>query len=330
MKPKTLILMVVAIACGLVASYMTSRVIADRSDKPTDEKVTVLVARKNIPMGTLVKDPEQWFEEKQFTKGEEPKKAIRSFDELKDKRLNKPLSAEQFVTPDDMASKEQDGLAQFMQKGKRAFALKVDAASQVGGFVLPHSRVDIVSIVRRNENETYSKIILQDILVLAVDTSSTRPDDKQAVIANTVTVQVTPQQAEVLSLAQELGSLKLILRAYGDEEKVTTAGTRPKEITQSGNDRGEGQDDVIEGSSRGRPLNLDKIPALPKEIKTGSVAEVKPVEAPKTHTLTIYNGDAVTRAVFTVKDKEGGVETKVDKAHEPAPKPAVKTPATKS
>src|SRR5438128_170250 len=157
MKPKTLILMVVAIACGLVASYMTSRVIADRSDKPTDEKVTVLVARKNIPMGTLVKDPEQWFEEKQFTKGEEPKKAIRIFEELKDKRMNKPLSAEQFVTPDDLASKEQEGLSGSMQRGKRGFAIKVDAASSVGGFVLPHSRVDIVSVVQRNENETYSK-----------------------------------------------------------------------------------------------------------------------------------------------------------------------------
>ncbi|HEV3447525.1 MAG TPA: Flp pilus assembly protein CpaB, partial [Gemmataceae bacterium] len=242
MKPKTLILMVVAIACGLVASYMTSRVIADRSDKPTDEKVTVLVARKNLTMGTYIKDPEQLFEEKQFTKGEEPKKAIRNFEELKEKRLNKPLSAEQFVTPDDVQTKDQDGLSSVMQKGKRAFAIKVDAASSVGGFVLPHSRVDIVSVVQRNDNETYSKIILQDILVLAVDQGKDRPDDKQAVIANTVTVQVTPQQAEVLTLAQRLGTLNLLLRAYGDEEKVTTAGTRPKEITQAGNDKGESQE----------------------------------------------------------------------------------------
>src|SRR5947209_18885435 len=113
--------------------------------------------------------------------------------------MNKPLSGEQFVTPDDLASKEQECLFGSMQRGKRGFAIKVDAASSVGGFVLPHSRVDIVSVVQRNENETYSKIILQNILVLAVDTSSTRPDDKQAVIANTVTVQVTTQQAEVLT-----------------------------------------------------------------------------------------------------------------------------------
>ncbi|HEV3084833.1 MAG TPA: Flp pilus assembly protein CpaB [Gemmataceae bacterium] len=339
MKPKTLILMVVAIACGLVASYMTSRVIADRSDKPTDEKVTVLVARKNLTMGTYIKDPEQLFEEKQFTKGEEPKKAIRNFEELKDKRLNKPLSAEQFVSPDDVQTKDQDGLSAVMTKGKRAFAIKVDAASSVGGFVLPHSRVDIVSVVQRNENETYSKIILQDILVLAVDQGKDRPDDKQAVIANTVTVQVTPQQAEVLTLAQRLGTLSLLLRAYGDEEKIITGGITPKGITQSGNnDRGEGQDEQFtEGTSRGRPFGIGNIPDVPKNGKpapTTPVAEVKAVDAPpppKTHTLTIYNGDAVIRAVFTLpKDKEGTVEKKIDKAPEPTTKPATKTPATKS
>jgi pilus assembly protein CpaB len=338
MKPKTLILMVVAIACGLVASYMTSRVIADRSDKQTDEKVTVLVARKNLTMGTYIKDPEQLFEEKQFTKGEEPKKAIRNFEELKDKRLNKPLSAEQFVSPDDVQTKDQDGLSSVMTKGKRAFAIKVDAASSVGGFVLPHSRVDIVSVVQRNENETYSKIILQDILVLAVDQGKDRPDDKQAVIANTVTVQVTPQQAEVLTLAQRLGTLNLLLRAYGDEEKVTTAGTRPKEITQAGNDKGESQEEQFgSDGTRGRPLGLGGIPELPKNTKPSTPiaevkpAEVKPVEPPKTHTLTIYNGDAVIRAVFTLpKDKEGAVEKKIDKTPEPTTKPATKTPATKS
>jgi pilus assembly protein CpaB len=341
MKPKTLILMVVAIACGLVASYMTSRVIADRSDKPTDEKVTVLVARKNLTMGTYIKDPEQLFEEKQFTKGEEPKKAIRNFEELKDKRLNKPLSAEQFVTPDDVATKDQDGLSAVMQKGKRAFAIKVDAASSVGGFVLPHSRVDIVSVVQRNENETYSKIILQDILVLAVDQGKDRPDDKTAIIGNTVTVQVTPQQAEVLTLAQRLGTLNLLLRAYGDEEKVTTAGTRPKEITQAGNgDKGDSQEEQFGGEgARGKPLGLGSIPELPKTTKPSTpVAEVKPAEVkpvevpppPKTHTLTIYNGDAVIRAVFTLpKDKEGAVDKKSDKAPEQTTKPAAKTPVTK-
>jgi pilus assembly protein CpaB len=345
MKPKTLILMVVAIGCGLVASYMTSRVIADKSDKPVEEKVAVLVARQNITMGTVVKDPEKLFEEKQFTKGEEPKKAIRSFDDIKNKILNKPLGAEQFVTADDLTDKENSGLSQFMTKGMRAVAIKVDAGSSVGGFVLPHTRVDVVSVVKQNEHNTYSKIILQNVLVLAVDTIQNKPDDKNAIVSNTVTLQVTPQQAEALTMATELGKLNLILRAYGDEEKVATTGITPKGVTQGGQDRGEeGTGFVEEGPRRTGLGGLSKIPDVPKETKPVTttptqVVEVKPVEPPpppKTHTLTIYNGDNVTRAVFTLNDKdvpsEAKIQKKIDKAGEPtgaANKPAISPQAKK-
>ena len=71
MKPKTLILLGVAIACGLGASYMTSRLLAERQsdDEP---KITVLVARKALNMGEPIKAPEELFQEKKFTRGDEP------------------------------------------------------------------------------------------------------------------------------------------------------------------------------------------------------------------------------------------------------------------
>ena len=74
MKPKTLILMVVAVTCGLVASYMTSRLLADRGREST--KVAVLVAKKTISQGDLLKIPEELFEERWFAQGDEPKLAI--------------------------------------------------------------------------------------------------------------------------------------------------------------------------------------------------------------------------------------------------------------
>src|SRR5882724_12569671 len=202
MKPKTMILMFVAIGCGLAASYMTSRVIAERNaDQGEVEKISVLVAKKNMNLGTHLKNPEHQFEEKFFVKGEEPKKAIRTFDLLKDKRLNKPISAEQFVTEEDLVDKVNDGLSAVVQPGMRAIGLKVTAESSGGGFVLPHSRVDLVHVVR-NEKETTSKIIMQNVLVLAVDQAAVKPEDKNSFIPQTVTVEVTPKQAEALALAQ--------------------------------------------------------------------------------------------------------------------------------
>ena len=88
MKPKTIILMVVAVVAGLAASYMTSKVIAERNNDQgsEEEKVTILVAQKKIAFGTLIKDPQKFFVEKPYTKGEEPKKAGEGPQLSKDKK----------------------------------------------------------------------------------------------------------------------------------------------------------------------------------------------------------------------------------------------------
>lgn len=227
MKSKTLILMVVAIGCGLAASYMTSRVIADRNSKEgDDEKISVLVAKHNLTLGHMVKEPEKDFEFKAFTKGEEPKKALRDLEQVKDKVLNKPITAEQFVTLDDLNDRSQAGLPAVMQKGMRAWSLKVSSDTTSGGFVLPNTHVDVVCVVRAREGETWSKTILQNVLVLAVDTMNQRPDDKQAVISSTVTLEVTPAQAEKLSLATEMGDAAIgtpSVRRRGKDRDVAGA-----------------------------------------------------------------------------------------------------------
>lgn len=328
MKSKTVILMVVAIACGLAASYLTSRVIAERGEEREVEKVAVLVAKKNISMGTLLKDPDKFFEEKQFTKGEEPKRALRSFEDLKGHRLNKSLTAEQFVTQEDLIDKEKDLP---LEKGMRAVALNVNAQSMVGGFVLPMSHVDIVSVIPEANGETKSRTILQNVLVLAVDQIASRDNEKTAYVANTVTVQVSPEQAQQLALAQRLGTIQLCLRSFDDDKKVQTQTVSNKDIL---NPRGEGsksEDEVIIGDDTSRPRTpsyAPKVPDVPAApVTPAPVAEAKPVEPPpppKVHTLTIYNGQTVTKAVFTL-GKEGEEDgTRIEKS-EPeattAPKP---------
>jgi pilus assembly protein CpaB len=293
MKPKTMILMFVAIGCGLAASYMTSRVIAEKNtDQGEVEKVSVLVAKKNLNMSTLIKNPEALFEEKFFTKGEEPKKAIRTFDVLKDKRLNKPISAEQFVTEEDLANRQDDGMAAVVQPGMRAIGLKVNVESSGGGFVLPHSRVDLVHVVK-SEKETTSKIIMQNVLVLAVDQAAVKPEDKNSFVPQTVTVEVTPTQAETLALAQDIGSIRLILRGFGDEEKVRTAGVTPKGINAGGEGKPDESEEAL-NSKETAPKLANKIPDVPE---ASAVPEVKAPQG-KIHVLTISNGEQVSRAQY--------------------------------
>jgi len=103
MKPKTLILMVVAVGCGLAASFMTSKLLADRREQPPpEEKIKLLVTKTKVPKGTVLKEPEKFFEIRERSKDDEPKeKYSPSFAQLKDKRLKRDPKPDVHASPDD-------------------------------------------------------------------------------------------------------------------------------------------------------------------------------------------------------------------------------------
>src|ERR1700688_4917230 len=125
MKPKTLILMVVAVTCGLGASYMTSRLLAERQPDDT-EKVSILVAKKDLAMGLTIKKVEDFFEEKKFFKGDEPRNAIAEAKDLQARVLKRSLRLGDFVTGDDLLSDKDTSLSQGMPQGYRALGIKVN------------------------------------------------------------------------------------------------------------------------------------------------------------------------------------------------------------
>jgi hypothetical protein len=118
------------------------------------------------------------------------------------------------------------------QEEKRGVALNVSGEKLAGGFVLPHTHVDIVSTTPDKNGEADSKTILQNVPVLALDQASVRPGDKQAVLGNTVTVQVTPEQAERLDLAQKKGTISLITRPHDDDQSVIVKSKTASESLQ--------------------------------------------------------------------------------------------------
>src|SRR5256714_12160905 len=127
MKPKTLILMVVAVTCGLGASYMTSRLLAERQPDDT-EKATFLVAKKNLDMGLTIKKVEDYFEDKKVAKGDEPKNAIVESKDLLARVLKRSLRSGDFVTGEDLLSDKDTGLSSIMAQGYRAIGIKVNIA----------------------------------------------------------------------------------------------------------------------------------------------------------------------------------------------------------
>ena len=290
MKPKTMILMVVAVACGLGASYMTSRLLADRNHEI--EKVPILVAKKKLNMGELIKAPEELFEERLFPKGDEPKMAINEFEKLKGQQLKRPLRAGDFVTADDLRGDNSLGLDTQLPDGHQAIGIRVNPETIAGGFAsLPNSKVNIISTVKRSsDRESYSKILLENVLVLAADDKMRVGEDGRAMPANVVTVALKPEDVLKLELAKTLGTISLALRKLGDVSRSEHTKVTPE---------GLGPDPTLpaELTNYSSPLPTPKV-----DIKPTPVTGKGPIPAGPVHTIDIFNGAQHQRFNIPLKD----------------------------
>ncbi|HKV56197.1 MAG TPA: Flp pilus assembly protein CpaB [Candidatus Binataceae bacterium] len=109
--------------------------------------------------------------------------------------------------------------------GMRAISVPVDEVGDMAGFVLPHTRVDVLIAVSNGPKggQPFSKIVLQNVEVLAIAQDVESVENKPVEV-KVVTFLVTPEQAERLELASHEGSLRLAMRNYDDHKIVDTSG----------------------------------------------------------------------------------------------------------
>lgn len=121
------------------------------------------------------------------------------------------------------------GLSAVIGEGKRAITVKVNEVIGVAGFALPGSYVDIIVNTPDEQGKPVSKTVLEQVLVLAVAQKASRDETKPEVVS-AVTLEVTPEQAEKLDLARNIGSLSLVLRNQMDRAPVLTAGMHKADL----------------------------------------------------------------------------------------------------
>jgi len=133
------------------------------------------------------------------------------------------------------------GLSALITEGKRAITVRVNDVIGVAGFALPGNYVDIIvstetepqpgaqAQVTTPREQSISKIVLERILVLAVAQEVNRDETKPKVV-NAVTLEVTPEQAEMLDLARSVGTLSLVLRNQVDPAAAQTTGATKQNL----------------------------------------------------------------------------------------------------
>lgn len=123
------------------------------------------------------------------------------------------------------------GLSAVISPGARAITVKVNEVIGVAGFALPGSYVDILVNAQDDAGRPFSKIVLERILVLAVAQEADRDETKPKVVS-AVTLEVGPNQAEVLDLARSVGTLSLVLRNQIDQNQAQTDGARMVDLVR--------------------------------------------------------------------------------------------------
>jgi Flp pilus assembly protein CpaB len=192
---------------GLVisSSLLSLGVARAQPEAPAVKVVQVLVARTDIPPGTVVLEPETLFKVVRYVQGDEPKQAFTAFAQVRGRTTRRPLAEDQPVKQRDLVSavgRPAEAPAA-LPPGTRALALKYTPDEKAGGFIAPGSRVDIQVLVKEGDL-TEAKDVVANVLVLAV---SARGGS-----SNISTVAVTPEQARALAAAAAKGSFRLVRR----------------------------------------------------------------------------------------------------------------------
>jgi pilus assembly protein CpaB len=219
MRMKSLILIFIALGCGLVASIGISQVM-NRGGAGSLEMDQIMVALTDVDIGTKLDANNVKLED--WPKNKIPDGAVRRLEDVKDKYAN----ARFFKGEPLHISKISDNVKNVaigVPPGYRAMPVKVDEDTVIKA-VTPGDRVDVMVFLRKNGQdilETGAFTILKNVRVFAINTNTERVTDSKGETASfkTVSLLVKPEHAQELVVAAQMGKIMLTLRRPDETDK---------------------------------------------------------------------------------------------------------------
>lgn len=227
-----------ALVFGLLAAVSVSRYLSGTQAYAKNLN-TVVVAKVPIPLGTKI--TAEQVDIVHVPNGSTPDGTFESVDKLVGRVAVVNIAQRETITDTKLAPEgTAAGLSAVIPEGYRAMTVKVDDAAGISGFIQPGTIVDVVVVINPPDKATnqdpISKIVLQNIKVLANGQNIDQPkDEREANSVKAVTLQVTPEQAEKLALANNEGKLQLVMRNQIDQGDTQTNGVDKRSLLS--NDR---------------------------------------------------------------------------------------------
>jgi pilus assembly protein CpaB len=231
-RNRTLIVLAVAVVLASVASYVVYRAITRMPVREVEvATVHVAVAAENLPMGTrLAKEHVKVIG---WPSSSPVEGAFASPEDVMNRGLIQPVYQNEPITEGKLAPIEAGaGLPPAITPCMRALSVRVNEVIGVAGFTVPGTRVDVL-VTLRDGADSLTRAVVSNVQVL---TAGTRYDVEQAKAGNAmpssvVTLLVTPEDAERITLAQSTGAIMLVLRNPLDVAPTETNGARLASLT---------------------------------------------------------------------------------------------------
>lgn len=227
------VMLVFAVFLGLLASFGIWQYLSQTQEKVKRLTVTraVVVAARQIPAGTKLSERDLSI--KQLPTQVVPKDYPSSVEAIKQRIAKTTIQPQEVITESRLIEQgAKAGLPFVIPPGQRAITIRVNEISGIGGFINPGDHVDIVSVLKGNEEKAFSKTILQNVLVIAAGDKIYDPNnitESQPKVVSQITVALHPKDAEKLALAAQ-SDLHLVLRPNGEGSSSVTSGVSLEDV----------------------------------------------------------------------------------------------------
>jgi pilus assembly protein CpaB len=227
-----LALLIGILSAAMVYRYLRAQQLELQRARESAQGVTVdvVVANQTIPIGSRV--VEQQVRTVSWPAEARPQGSFEKTQDVAGKIARVTIQKNQPIDGTHLAGEASGLLPLIIEEGMRAMSVKVDKVTGVSGFVTPNSRVDVLvsgTVEGEGDSQERSKVVLQNIKVLAIGTAIEQVDDKPVEVP-TVTLLITTEDAERLALATKQGPVHLALRHYRDDTDISTRGVTVREL----------------------------------------------------------------------------------------------------
>jgi Flp pilus assembly protein CpaB len=196
---------------GLVYGFAASQALASIPENMAVEQdankapqlVTVLLAKKNLPVGTVIKNPEKWFVARKVKFTTANTSVFHEFDEIKNKKLDKAIADGELITQAHICKEDH---VPAIPPGQVAFASPIRDVSMTGWW-RENTRVDVILVFHGDEEALRARVILRNVLILAVGDEDCACGN--STVSTIITIALFPEEAEQLACDMTHGELTL-------------------------------------------------------------------------------------------------------------------------